>query len=433
MDLCHLKNSELESRYQQHKGRAVLREDIVKDDSGSYAVFIEQRSSASQMLVAKVMDVISRLPRFSGQASDAVSAHTQVKMEDASTLSPNSKVRMSSYLDTSTKAQMVKIMNQHGRPSRSSWAKSVRSSFDRTIMIKSTWESSIGKRLVKSSGVFLCQSSKRTIPISVCGRNQTDRTNRKQIRLGKFSWKDIDLGESVSFLDHVYFGCTQRECKISNEIVTNYRVTFQSRISAEVKEKLPVRASGKPDAETIASWCYDMEGHAKKCVERNYELSNITTQQSYDVVTSCMDDHPFKEDQNESVGEKSTVWSQIVLTCLYLARIGRTGILLSVNKLARAVTKWTKSCDKRSARSISHIHHTSESRQYCCVGNTTQQCRLILFQDSDFAGDFEDSKSTTGGVLRIFGSHTFVPTSWMCKKQTSVSHSLQKLKSFLSM
>ena len=25
--------------------------------------------------------------------------------------------------------------------------------------------------------------------------------------------------------------------------------------------------------------------------------------------------------------------------------------------------------------------------------------------------------------LCIFGSHTFVPTRWMCKKQTSVSHS----------
>ena len=46
-----------------------------------------------------------------------------------------------------------------------------------------------------------------------------------------------------------------------------------------------------------------------------------------------------------------------------------------------------------------------------------------LFQDSDFAGDLEDSKSTSGGTLCIFGSHTFVPISWMCKEQTSVSHS----------
>ena len=32
-------------------------------------------------------------------------------------------------------------------------------------------------------------------------------------------------------------------------------------------------------------------------------------------------------------------------------------------------------------------------------------------------------KSTSGGTLCVFGSHTFVPTSWMWKKQTSVSHS----------
>ena len=46
-----------------------------------------------------------------------------------------------------------------------------------------------------------------------------------------------------------------------------------------------------------------------------------------------------------------------------------------------------------------------------------------LLQHSDFAGDLEDSKSTSGGTLCILGSHTFVPISWMCKKQTAVSHS----------
>ena len=57
------------------------------------------------------------------------------------------------------------------------------------------------------------------------------------------------------------------------------------------------------------------------------------------------------------------------------------------------------------------------------MGNTAQQCRLGLFQDSYFAGDLEDSKSTSGGVLCIFGSHTVVLIGWMCKKQTSVLHS----------
>ena len=83
MDICHLKNAELEAKHQKYKGRVVLRGDIVKDDSGSYAVFTEQGSSASQMTAAKIMDIISRLPGCAGQAADAVSAKTQVKMENA--------------------------------------------------------------------------------------------------------------------------------------------------------------------------------------------------------------------------------------------------------------------------------------------------------------------------------------------------------------
>ena len=107
-----------------------------------------------------------------------------------------------------------------------------------------------------------------------------------------------------------------------------------------------------------------------------------------------------------------------------MVRIGRPDILWSVNKLVRSITKWTKACDKRLNRLISKIHHTCEYKQNCHVGNNAKQCRLRLFQDSDFAGDLaEDSKSTSGGTLCAFGSHTFVPIGWMCKKQTAVSHS----------
>ena len=66
MDICHLKNAELEAKHQKYKGRVVLRGDIVKDDSVSYAVFTEQGSSASQMTAATIMDIISRLPGCDG-------------------------------------------------------------------------------------------------------------------------------------------------------------------------------------------------------------------------------------------------------------------------------------------------------------------------------------------------------------------------------
>ena len=85
----------------------------------------------------------------------------------------------------------------------------------------------------------------------------------------ELTWKilmeDVDLGEPTSFLDHVYLGCTQRECQISKDTVANYRDMFESRIFDGSMEKRPTRASGKPHAETISSWSYDMEGHAKKC------------------------------------------------------------------------------------------------------------------------------------------------------------------------
>ena len=98
----------------------MLRGDIVKDDSGADAVLTEQGSSASQMTAAKIMDIISRLPGCDGQAADAVSAYTQVRMEDAHKLLKNTPIGMSRHLDSSTTTQMAKIMVQYGRSIRSS-------------------------------------------------------------------------------------------------------------------------------------------------------------------------------------------------------------------------------------------------------------------------------------------------------------------------
>ena len=133
----------------------------------------------------------------------------------------------------------------------------------------------------------------------------------------------------------------------------------------------------------------------KTAFERYCELANKKTEQLSKVSTPCLDDHHFKKEELESVGELSKVCSQIVSKCLYLARLGRPDIFWSENKLARSVTKWTRASDRRVARLISHIHHTNDYRQHCYVGHTAQHCRLGLFQDSDFTGDLEDSKSTT--------------------------------------
>ena len=169
------------------------------------------------------------------------------------------------------------------------------------------------------------------------------------------------FGRTNIFLGSCILGLHSKNCEKSKNTVDNFRTMFESRISAGRTEKLSF-----PQNLRISSWSYDMAGHAKKCVERYCELANKTTQQLYKVSTPSIDDHHFKEEETKSVGELSHVCSQIVLKCLYLARIGRPDILWSVNKLARSITKWTKACDKRLNRLISKIHHTSEYKQLSC-------------------------------------------------------------------
>ena len=169
--------------------------------------------------------------------------------------------------------------------------------------------------------------------------------------------------------------------KTSKDIVDNDRTMFESKISAGATDKLPCSEN-----QSISSWSYDMEGHAKKCAERYCELANKTTQQLYKVSTPCIDDHHFKEEEMKSVGELSKVCSQIVLKCFFLPRIGRLDILWSVNKLARSITKWTKACDKQLSRLISHIHHTCEYKQYCHVGNTLKTMQAGTVSRLRFCG-----------------------------------------------
>ena len=61
--------------------------DNVKDVEGYRAVFTEQGTSASQLTAAKFLDTIWKLSGVAGEASDAVSAYTQVKMTEPRRLS----------------------------------------------------------------------------------------------------------------------------------------------------------------------------------------------------------------------------------------------------------------------------------------------------------------------------------------------------------
>ena len=152
------------------KGRVALRGDIVKDDSGSYAAFTEQGSSASQMTAAKVMEIIQTARMLKASSRRSICLYLG-KNGRCSKIIEKSQIGMSSHSDSSTTTQMAKIMVQCGRPSHSSWAKSVWSSFGRTVMGKAIWENPIEVRLGEGFqlGMLIRTPWKRVILICVCG------------------------------------------------------------------------------------------------------------------------------------------------------------------------------------------------------------------------------------------------------------------------
>ena len=151
-------------------------------------------------------------------------------------------------------------------------------------------------------------------------------------------------------------GCTQRQCERSKDIFDNYRTMFESRISAGASEKVPCSENL-----SISSWSYDMEGHAKKCVERYCELANKTTQQLYKVSTPCIDDHHFKEEELKSVGELSEVCSQICIKLLVLGTYWKTRYSMVSEQTCTIDLKMDQILvHKRLSRLISYIHHKCE-------------------------------------------------------------------------
>ena len=247
----------------------------MKDVSGSYAVFTEQGSSASQMTAAKIMDIISRLPGCDGQAADAVSAYTQVKMEDAHKLL---KIPKSECPDI-----WIRLPRHKWPKSWSSIEDPVLSGICTVILWqdyygkdntrKFCWDT-VGKKVPNWECLFVNRKKGLSLSVYVddiklAGKKQNSDPMWKVLN------EEVDLGEPTSFLDHVYLGCTQRQCEVSKDIVDNYRTMFESRISAGRTEKLPF-----PQNLRISSWSYDMEGHAKKCVERYCEQNNSAVIQS---------------------------------------------------------------------------------------------------------------------------------------------------------
>ena len=192
--------------------------------------------------------------------------------------------------------------------------------------------------------------------------------------------KDVDLGEPTSFFDHVSLGCTQRECHISKNIVDNYRSMCESRNSSGATEKLSeTKSAGKPVAETISSLLYDVEGQARRCVERylrtceQKHIEQLYTK-SKRHAWMTINSKKKKMDQLENCLQSAR---KLLSECLYIWHV-LVGLMLYdpwTHLLVLSLTL-TRACDKRLGTFdlYTFVTHVNASN-IVMWENTAQQCR----------------------------------------------------------
>ena len=187
----------------------------MKDDSGSYAVFTEQGSSASQMTTAaKVMDVISSLPGCSRTSSRRNICLHPGQNGKCTIIVEKSEVRMSRYFDTSSKTQNG---SKHGPVwkiqsfllSETCTVILYQDSYGNGNLRKFCWNT-VGKKFLNGNVYSLTEKMDYSC---LCMRTTKLAGKKQNIDpMWKALVRDVDLGEPTSFLD-VYLGCTQRECQ----------------------------------------------------------------------------------------------------------------------------------------------------------------------------------------------------------------------------
>ena len=141
-----------------------------------------------------------------------------------------------------------------------------------------------------------------------------------------------------------------------------------------------------------------MEGHAQNALSDtvNWQTSGATLQSFASLVRW------WSSKQTLRTGASLRfVWSSLA-NCLKMLVLDTNWTTWHLVVREQAC-KISNKMDSDMWQTTSKADFLYECRHYCHVGNTVQRCRLGLFQDSDFAGDLEDSKSTSRGVLWIFG------------------------------
>ena len=213
---------------------------------------------------------------------------------------------------------------------------------------------------------------------------------------------------------------TRKGKPIRNKSVAKKEVKHSKFITPSQDQKEKPGAMTKP----VTRITYDMRDFLDSCVDRYCELAKVDRKSLKPAAT------PFHElrvalptaSEGEKAGRLQPIASKVLMKILFAARMARWDLLRATQSLASRVTKWSPDCDLGLHRLVSYINSSLDTMMSGFIGDSIMDCRLWLFSDSDYAGEF-DSKSTTGCAMFLVGPNTYFPLNAFSKKQTSITMS----------
>ena len=240
-------------------------------------------------------------------------------------------------------------------------------------------------------------------------------------------WKvlnKVDLGEPTSFLDHVYLECTQRQCQnkqrycwqLQNHVwIQNFRRSklknYQARkIYVFLRGHMTWKVMPRNVWNDIVSW---RTKRLNYCIK--YQLlafTAIITKKNWNPSENCQK-YALK------LFWKAETWHVLDDPIFYS----------QWTNLHDRSQNGPKHVDKRLSRLISYIHDTCELQTILSCGKHCKTMQIgtvsrLRFCSRSWGFKIQMEHCAFSEVIR------FVPISWMCKKQTSVSQFNRIRKSF---
>ena len=108
----------------------------------------------------------------------------------------------------------------------------------------------------------------------------------------------------------------------------------------------------------------------------------------------------------------------ILMTIMYTGRVARFD-LLKTSFLAKHITRWDASCDRRLHRAMCYIWSTVTGIMIGWIGDPVTKLTAHMFMDADFAGDSFTLKSTNGRHFDTQGPNSRFPISCASKGQAA--------------